>query len=1142
MDFSNNDITSAGAAELSIMLHSNTPIRSLNLGSNSLGDEGFEALCDSQGFYQLEFLDVSNNGITGKAIEYWLQNSTHRKFFDRNPSLETQITYINFQQNILKDECFSLWSTVALDNLRLKIQHLNLRGCEIGDEGAQYIAEFIKNSSETFGSLRDIDLGANKISAIGAYHLANSLDGNSCIYKFNIRANQIGDDGAKAFAHVFKKNNNEVRELYLGHNAIRLEGIVELSYLLQYNTKLEKFDIQGVKLDLHSTQIVAAALRNNKDLIQLNIDIDSTSNEAARLLADALKSNNTLQDLIIGGELNVDEGITNSISNQLSLNKYLAENPDKKLETMREKIREDQNQINNLQDQVNDIQQKLEEEKQRSQELEKLIEISKNNIKEKERQIEESDQLMESLKAEIEQKNLTESTEIIEEFEKKLQEATEKSKQLDNQYQNVTAKLKEDENLLEQQNYKIQELQKSLENQSAEAQEKINQAELRSKQLEEQLIAVQKQLQNTSKILEDERAKAQESNQLESENRNNIQDELKQELEELKSQLQSEREIKQEIESKFQKEKEELEKKLINERQNFEKQKEEEELLKDELLKQKEELNNNKLELEKHKKELEMNLEEMNLKQNELDKKNNEIEKQKQELTKHKDDLTKHRDDLTKQKDELEKHKDEITKQKEEMKKLENEKEELEKQVFDNAASVNPELEGQLESVKLEVFNLRDELNSQKDLVSSLKDQQSEQIINLLDDLHPKIESAVRLLFQQFWPDILKAIQDHHDKEIEILRTEQKKDFENISRELRKLELNIQEIGDETSGGGRDVSNRVDQVVSQVTDTISIMNEKFRDVENQLQESLLASALKQPNVGAIEDRLKKFVKSLVGDIQEDIDVIRAYSRQSAQNSFDSSQNRENIANVKKDLNSVLLDSESKIINKITDIDYKYTQLLHDLERNFDQKYDTQQRMIISLQSRERSLEEEGIRTKLSQGQISDQVGLEIQRRTRDIEKRMQAEIDDLSTSYKTHISILEKQNLDNERRISSYESIISSLNLRLSELENRASSDLIPKESHRESQRDSLWRSSQGFSSAPIKESTVGYSPIPQKRSDHHRLSVSRRVIPSSPFNDRTDDVQKRVSRLAKRVEGLEEFFNQDKPESSFFSLDDLNH
>jgi Ran GTPase-activating protein (RanGAP) involved in mRNA processing and transport len=117
--------------------------------------------------------------------------------------------------------------------------------------------------------------------------IANGVQHNTTLIRLNLRSNSIKDEGAIAFARTFAMNKNNVQELYLGYNGISIEGATALSDMLKKNTKLKKFDMQGIMLDINGVKHVADSIRHNRSLLHFKIDIDGESGStAARALSE----------------------------------------------------------------------------------------------------------------------------------------------------------------------------------------------------------------------------------------------------------------------------------------------------------------------------------------------------------------------------------------------------------------------------------------------------------------------------------------------------------------------------------------------------------------------------------------------------------------------------------------------------------------------------------------------------------------------------------------------------------------------------------------------------------------------------------------------------------------------------------------
>ncbi len=173
--------------------------------------------------------------------------------------------------------------------LLTQLTSLNLRGNQIGDDGAKAIASLT--------GLTSLNLCANQIGDDGAKAIA-SLTG---LTSLDLRGNRIGDDGAKAIASLtgltsLKLNTNQIGEdgvnaiarltvltsLYLRHNQIGVDGakaIASLTGLTSLDLRDNRIGVDGAKaiasltgltsLDLRCTQI---GLDGAKALLEAWVD------------------------------------------------------------------------------------------------------------------------------------------------------------------------------------------------------------------------------------------------------------------------------------------------------------------------------------------------------------------------------------------------------------------------------------------------------------------------------------------------------------------------------------------------------------------------------------------------------------------------------------------------------------------------------------------------------------------------------------------------------------------------------------------------------------------------------------------------------------------------------------------------------
>lgn len=74
-------------------------------------------------------------------------------------------------------------------------------------------------------------------------------------------------------------------ELFLGSNQINLEGCVAIAESLKYNNVLQKLDLQGINMGSAGALAIADALRTNTALCELILELDKIPPEDVCILA-----------------------------------------------------------------------------------------------------------------------------------------------------------------------------------------------------------------------------------------------------------------------------------------------------------------------------------------------------------------------------------------------------------------------------------------------------------------------------------------------------------------------------------------------------------------------------------------------------------------------------------------------------------------------------------------------------------------------------------------------------------------------------------------------------------------------------------------------------------------------------------------
>ncbi|CAF5180165.1 unnamed protein product, partial [Rotaria magnacalcarata] len=83
------------------------------------------------------------------------------------------------------------------------IESVTLSSNQIGDQGAQYIAEVLKNNEKVVC----LNFDWNKISEQGARYLGELLQTNTTLEILNLNLNEIGEQGGQYLAQALEHNN-----------------------------------------------------------------------------------------------------------------------------------------------------------------------------------------------------------------------------------------------------------------------------------------------------------------------------------------------------------------------------------------------------------------------------------------------------------------------------------------------------------------------------------------------------------------------------------------------------------------------------------------------------------------------------------------------------------------------------------------------------------------------------------------------------------------------------------------------------------------------------------------------------------------------------------------------------------------------
>ena len=349
---SHNVINSKGASYIGKNLAEALGIQYLFINSNEIEDEGCEYL--SKGIEKndtLMQLNINNNGITNIGIKYIAKALIGKEKFMNLSISDNKITDIEEELYKLLD-----WSKVVISaNPLNKSGIIRLfQGTEnnrlfkslrfkILDENIDYNYKFSNKY------LKDFDLSYNNKMNISLLKQVLSLKN---ISQLDIQSNKIGDQNMSFLLKFIKDNNIRLKSLKLQSNFIGEIGsraIAELikdnKYLTFMNLSSNPLGYKGIKIICNAMEEHPCAIKElilnftqcnnycsadiykmlikNKNLKVLSLIGNFLTNDGIDKILSALKVNNSLQEISIGENKNMDSKGFDNLGSYLRFNKSL---------------------------------------------------------------------------------------------------------------------------------------------------------------------------------------------------------------------------------------------------------------------------------------------------------------------------------------------------------------------------------------------------------------------------------------------------------------------------------------------------------------------------------------------------------------------------------------------------------------------------------------------------------------------------------------------------------------------------------------------------------------------------------------------------------------------------------------------------
>ena len=283
LDLGSNPIQKEGALAMAVMLKFNTALTNLNMSLNSVDDEGAQAIAEMLKHNStLRVLDLSQNSIGEEGAIAMAEMLR----------CNTTLTVLDVHLNSIGERGAIAVAKVLGHNTSLTV--LDMSGNPVCEWGVITMAEMLRQNT----TLTELHMSQTSIGVEGARAMAEMLEYNTTLTVLNISENTVGIEGALAMAEIFKLNAT-LTALDISHNAIGAMGAEAMAEALKYNATVTVLDMSGNFVAVEGALAMAEMLKFNTTLeslhiIDFTIDIDGTE-----ALVESLAVNHHLTKLLI---------------------------------------------------------------------------------------------------------------------------------------------------------------------------------------------------------------------------------------------------------------------------------------------------------------------------------------------------------------------------------------------------------------------------------------------------------------------------------------------------------------------------------------------------------------------------------------------------------------------------------------------------------------------------------------------------------------------------------------------------------------------------------------------------------------------------------------------------------------------------
>jgi Ran GTPase-activating protein (RanGAP) involved in mRNA processing and transport len=238
---------------------------------------------------------------------------------DNNRSKYTEFIDIRVVESNIEDigaKCFARLLSKCNERDHFKVSYLDLTQNDIGPKGCLDIGRSLCCGMN--GSLLHLKLDHNKFGSQGLKNLSKGLAMNSTLKRLSLRYCDInGNTTKESLSSILEFKKTELISLDLTGNLLRGNGLMEISNSLAKNNTLQSLLLADnciTETDIDAIQAFSQTISIAATLMQVDLSANAIGDLGGQVIADGLKSNNTIKSFKVDTSLSTD--VYNSIFRQ----------------------------------------------------------------------------------------------------------------------------------------------------------------------------------------------------------------------------------------------------------------------------------------------------------------------------------------------------------------------------------------------------------------------------------------------------------------------------------------------------------------------------------------------------------------------------------------------------------------------------------------------------------------------------------------------------------------------------------------------------------------------------------------------------------------------------------------------------------